>query len=121
MTWSPHTARKRRPTAVVVVNIHAAIGALQGAREIGLKVPDQLSLVAIHDWWIADYSRPKLATVRMPQYRMGQEAMRLLHQRLLGEPGVDITITDPGPELIERESTAPPPRRLVRARLPEGD
>jgi len=39
--------------------------------------------------------------------------------RLSGQAGADITITDPGPELIERESTAPPPRRLVRVRLPE--
>lgn len=115
------TARKRRPTAVVAANIHAALGALEGAREIGLSVPDQLSLIAIHDWWIGDYTRPKLTTVRLPQHRMGQEAMRLLHERLSGEPGVDITITDPGPRLIDRESTAPPPRRLVRARLSESD
>ena len=113
------TARKRRPTAVVVANIHAALGALEGARELGLKVPDQLSVVAIHDWWISDYTRPKLTSLRMPQFQMGREAMRMLHQRLSGQPGSDITITDPGPKLIERGSTAPPPRRLVRAQLPE--
>jgi len=114
-------ARRRRPTAVVVANIHAGIGALEGAREMGLNVPDQLSLVAIHDWWVSDYTRPKLTTVHMPQYRLGQEAMRLLHQRLSGQASTDVTITDPAPQLIERESTAPPPRRLVRARLPAGN
>lgn len=115
------TARKRRPTAVVAANIHTAIGALEGAREVGLKVPDQLSIIAIHDWWISDYTRPKLTTVRLPQRALGQAAMRLLHQRLSGEPAEDLTITDPAPELIERESTAPPPRRLVRGRLPDSD
>jgi LacI family transcriptional regulator len=113
------TATRRRPTAVVVANIHAAIGALQGAFEVGLKVPEQLSLVAIHDWWVTDYLRPKLTAVRLPQYQLGQEAMRLLHLRLSGEPADDRTITDPPPQLIERQSTAPPPRRLVRARLGE--
>ncbi len=112
--------RRRRPTAVVVSSIHAAIGALEGAREIGLRVPDQISLVAIHDWWISDYTQPKLTSVRMMQYALGQEAMRLLHQRLLGQPGRDLTFTNPGPQLIERESTAPPPRRLVRAHSSSG-
>ncbi len=110
------TSGRRRPTAVVVANINAAIGALQGALELGLKVPEQLSLVAIHDWWAADYVRPKLTTVRLPQYQLGQAAMRLLHLCLSGEPADDRTVTDPPPFLIERESTAPPPRRMVRAR-----
>ena len=105
-------------TAVVVANLHAAIGALGGARELGLKVPEQLSIVAIHDWWIADFTRPRLTTVRLPQFELGQRAMRLLHARLAGEPALDLTITDPPPVLIERESTGPPPRRLLRARPP---
>jgi LacI family transcriptional regulator len=113
------TARRRRPSAVVVANINTAIGVLHGARELGLKVPEQLSVIAIHDWWITDYTRPRLTTVRLPQYQLGQEAMRLLHLRLSGEPAEDLTVSDPPPELMERESTAPPPRRLVRARLQE--
>ena len=115
------TRFRRRPTAVVVSNIHAAIGATLGAREVGLKVPEQLSIVAIHDWWISDYMRPKLTTVRMPQRALGQQAMQQLHDRLQGKAALDLTITDPPPRLIERESTAPPPRRLVRGRLPEAD
>jgi DNA-binding LacI/PurR family transcriptional regulator len=112
------TASRRRPTAVVVANLDAAIGALGGARELGLKVPEQLSIVAIHDWWIADFTRPRLTTVRMPQFQLGQQAMRLLHARLAGGAALDLTITDPPPMLIERESTGPPPRRLLRARSP---
>jgi LacI family transcriptional regulator len=112
------TRFRRRPTAVVVANIHAAIGAMLGAREVGLKIPEQLSIVAIHDWWISDYTRPKLATVRLPQRALGQAAMRLLHDRLQGKAPQDLTITEPRPMLITRESTAPPPRRLVRGKLP---
>jgi len=111
------TSSRRRPTAVVVANINAAVGALQGAADLGLSVPAQLSLVAIHDWWIADYTRPRLTTVRLPQYQLGFEAMRLLYALLSGETAEDRTITDPPPALIERETTAPPPRRLRRARV----
>ena len=107
----------RRPTGIVVANMNAAMGALLGAREIGLRVPEQLSVVAIHDAWIADYAWPPLTTVRMPQYQLAQEAMRLLHLRLTGERPQDVTITDPPPVLVRRESTAPPPRRLVRGRV----
>lgn len=113
------TVGRRRPTAVVVANVNAAIGVLRGAREIGLKVPEQLSVVAIHDWWAADYTRPSLTTVRMPQYELGQQAMRLLHLRLVGERPSDVVVTEPAPLLIERDSTAAPPRRLVRAKSPE--
>lgn len=110
------TAGRRRPSAIVVANVNAALGAMHGAREVGLAVPDQLSLVAVHDWWMTDYIRPRLTTVRLPQYQLGYRAMELLDRRLSGEPAEDCMITDPLPMLIERESTAPPPRRLMRAR-----
>lgn len=115
------TMGRRRPTAIVVANVNAAIGVLRGALEIGLRIPEQLSVVAIHDWWVTDFTRPRLTTVHMPQYELGLAAMRLLALRLAGEPAEEVVITDPPPELVERESTAPPPRRLVRARMPEGD
>ncbi len=109
----------RRPTAVVAANMTQAMGVLLGAREIGLKVPEQLSVIAIHDCWVADYSRPRLTTVRMPMYQLGQEAMRLLHLRLTGERAQDVMVTEPLPVLIERETIAPPPRRLIRGRVRE--
>jgi DNA-binding LacI/PurR family transcriptional regulator len=101
---------------VVVSNVTAALGVLRGAREIGLAVPQQVSVVAIHDTWVADYSWPALTTVLMPLYELGQEAMRLLHLRLLGERAIDITVDHPAPVIVDRSSTAPPPRRLTRAR-----
>ena len=108
----------RRPTAVVVSNVNASMGVLLGAREIGLKVPEQLSVVAIHDSWFTEYASPSLTTVRMPMYELGREAVRLLHLRLEGERPVDLMIEDPAPELVARQSTAPPPKRLARARQP---
>lgn len=108
----------RRPTGIVASNVNAAMGVLRGAREIGLKIPDQLSVVAIHDSWFTEYAYPSLTTVRMPMYELGQEAVRLLHLRLLGERPRDLTVSSPAPTLVTRRSTAPPPRRLTRARVP---
>ena len=112
------TTTGRRPTGIVASNVNAAMGVLLGAREIGLKVPDQLSVVAIHDSWFTDYASPSLTTVRMPMYQLGQEAVRLLHLRLMGERPIDLMVGDPVPVLVKRDSSAPPPKRLSRARVP---
>ncbi|WP_105565732.1 LacI family DNA-binding transcriptional regulator [Microbacterium halophytorum] len=106
------------PTAVVVANVNAAIGALLEARRRGIAVPEELSIVTIHDAWTAESTWPPLTAVRMPQYEMGQAAMRRLVARLgdgrsggpRAEPaGPEQTLIDePAPLLIIRESTAPP-------------
>lgn len=100
---------RRRPTAVVVANVNAALGALHAARTIGLQVPSDLSIVALHDIWIAEYSWQPLTCVRMPLYELGLRSVELLKSRLGGEAPRDIVISEPPPKLIARGSTAPPP------------
>ncbi|HLI00256.1 MAG TPA: LacI family DNA-binding transcriptional regulator [Acidimicrobiales bacterium] len=104
-------SKPRRPTAMVVANINAALGVLKGARESKVSVPDELSVVAIHDTWLATTTFPELTTVRMPLYQMGREGVRQLIARLSGQRPEDVVITDPPPVLVERESTAEAPRR----------
>jgi LacI family transcriptional regulator len=96
-----------RPTAMLVANVNAAVGALLGARECGVGVPDDLSVIAIHDTWVAATVVPGLTTVRMPLYEMGREGVRLLTGRLGGIRPSDVVISDPPPTLIRRGSTAP--------------
>ncbi len=100
------------PTAIVVANVNAALGALLEARVLGLSIPDALSIVAIHDAWPAENSWPPLTTVRMPLYELGREAMSAIVERVAGGEQSDHTVRDPSPELIIRESTAPPNARL---------
>ena len=52
------------PTAVVVANVNAAHGALREARRLGLRVPEDLSIVAMHDAWTAENAWPPLTTVQ---------------------------------------------------------
>jgi LacI family transcriptional regulator len=98
-----------RPTAVVVTNVNGAIGALTAVRALGIKVPEDLSIVAYHDQWMAAHTWPPLTTVKMPYYEVGVQAVRSLTAQLAGEPAQDIVVRDPAPRLVRRASTAPPP------------
>ncbi len=96
------------PTGIVVANVNGAIGALTAIRQAGAEIPEDVSVVAIHDQWMAAHTWPPLTTVKMPFYEVGFEAVRLLLGRLSGEPAKDIVVSDPPPQLIVRASTGPP-------------
>jgi len=96
------------PTAVVVANVNAALGALLEARRLGLRVPEDLSLVAMHDAWTAETTWPPLTTVRMPLYELGRAAMSAVFDRITAGRVADIIVSDPAPLLIVRESTTAP-------------
>lgn len=96
-----------RPTALLVANVNAAIGVLGAARELGVSVPRDVSVAALHDVWFAEYSEPELTVVRLPLYEMGYHAIHDLHRRVSGEPAGARRITDPAPRLVVRGSTAP--------------
>jgi LacI family transcriptional regulator len=93
-----------RPSAVVVANVNAALGVLTRARELGLGVPEDLSVIAIHDAWTCDHTWPPLTTVRMPLYDLGARAVRTLHDRLRGSVGVDSVVDTVAPLVVERAS-----------------
>jgi LacI family transcriptional regulator len=103
------TGPGRRPTALVVANVNAAIGVLRAARDLGIRVPEGLSVVALHDVWFAEYSEPQLTVVRMPLYEMGYHGIRDLHRQMDGEEPMARQIVEPAPEVVVRHSTAPPP------------
>ena len=95
-----------RPTAVLVANVAAAIGALTAARLAGVHVPADLSVVAIHDIPLAANLAPALTTVRMPLAEMGREGILALFDED-ADAGIKKVVRD-ATELIVRESTAPP-------------
>jgi DNA-binding LacI/PurR family transcriptional regulator len=91
------------PTAVVASTDVLAIGALHGAHERGLRVPDELSITGFDDIPLAAFSVPSLTTVRMPVREMVATAVRMV----LDEPGLRVQEPRPvlQPSLIVREST----------------
>ncbi len=104
-------AGTRRPTAVVVANVNAAYGVLTEARRLGARVPEDLSVVAIHDAWTAEHSWPPLTTVRMPLRELGETALRALIAHLSSGETEDAVVREPSPRLVIRASTAPGPQR----------
>lgn len=95
------------PTAVFAANDLIAIGVLQRLREIGLRVPQDLSIVGFNDIPLAGLLEPALTTVRVPQLEMGVIGARLLIDHLEGKPIGDVRVTLPT-ELVVRASSAAP-------------
>jgi len=95
------------PTAIFAGNDEIALGVLETARELGVRVPEQLSLVGYDDRPAAALVSPHLTTVHQPFIRIGEHAANLLVRRIEGEEIAPIThwLT---PELVVRDSTAPP-------------
>ncbi len=67
-----------RPTAVLAMSDAMAIGALRAARDLGLRVPADLSIVGFDDVEAAQFTDPPLTTVHQPIRQKGEEAVRLL-------------------------------------------
>jgi DNA-binding LacI/PurR family transcriptional regulator len=103
------TARPR-PTGVFVSQLFAAVGAVAAVHEMGLSVPDDISLIAFDDAEIAAFMTPPLTTIRMPMPEMGAAAVELLHLLLEGGTIGDVVVKSPA-VLVERHSVGPPHRR----------
>jgi alanine racemase len=104
-----------RPTAVLSMSDAAAAGVVQAARVLGLRVPDDLSVVGFDDLPLTRFTDPPLTTVHQPVRRKGEEAARMLLSALgapTGEQGARHKVLET--RLVVRHSTAPPPvgRRL---------
>jgi len=78
---------KPRPTAVFCGNDVLAVGALRRARELGLSVPKDVSVIGFDDIELAQVAYPALTTVHVPHREMGRRAGRALARLLRdGEP-----------------------------------
>ena len=98
------------PTGVLCMSDAIAIGAMRAIRDLGMRVPDDISVVGFDDIDMAQYVDPPLTTVRQPMRRKGEEAVRLLLAVVNGEQPSEIHETL-ATRLIVRASTAPPPSR----------
>ncbi len=67
-----------RATALICLNDRLAMGAYQAATEAGLRIPDDLSVVAFDDSDLASWLRPQLTSVALPHFELGRRAVELL-------------------------------------------
>jgi DNA-binding LacI/PurR family transcriptional regulator len=97
--------QKPPPTAVLCTSDELALGALRAAQQIGLPVPNGLSVVGFDDTPAAAEANPPLTTVRQPLKEKGTQAAALALQSLSGSDQRPANIRLPV-ELITRGSTA---------------
>lgn len=116
-------ARKDRPTALLMNNDDCAMAALAALTDMGLRVPEDVSIVGFDDLPHTRYLRPALTTIHQPRAEVGQTAFALLHQwmqRLAGAnasdnstPAGPARVMPPDPivmdcHLVVRQTTAAP-------------
>ncbi|MEO3926827.1 substrate-binding domain-containing protein [Micromonosporaceae bacterium B7E4] len=95
------------PTAVLCGNDLQALGVYAAAAELGLRIPQELSVVGFDDIDTTNWCWPPMTTVRQPFTEMGAEAARMVLSLAAGEalsqPRSELATT-----LVVRDSTAPP-------------
>ena len=100
-------AAKPRPSVVICGNDVLAIGALQMAHEMGLRVPQDVSITGFDDIELARVAHPALTTVHVPHREMGRRAAEILTGMLGGDSPQDSTRLDTDVRL--RGTLGPPP------------
>ncbi len=107
---------KRRPSAIFAANDEMAFGVMKVANEMGLKIPDDLSLVGFDGTSFSSFVIPALSTIR----RQTDEMSRLGTQKLLAliDQGPDAARgfeTMVSPQFVPRESTGPAPGSVLES------
>jgi DNA-binding LacI/PurR family transcriptional regulator len=108
-------ARKQPFTALFAYNDISAIGSIRAFQDLGLRVPEDVSVVGFDDIRIAVHNNPSLTTVRQPLQKMGEIAARTLLNRIeeREEWAAEIAIE---PEFVVRNSTARAPALPLASR-----
>ena len=78
--------RPQAPTVIMCGNDVLATGALQGAKRMGLRVPDDVSVTGFDDIELAAIADPELTTVHVPHQEMGKRAAQMLIDMVNGSP-----------------------------------
>jgi LacI family transcriptional regulator len=117
--WLKRHAGEPLPDAIFCANDGVAIGCIEALAELGLRVPDDISVAGFDDSLIARTTVPQLTTVRQPLRAMGMRAVEVLLDSIRRQNGESISHSE-NPivfpvELVTRASVGAPPavRRIV--------
>jgi LacI family transcriptional regulator len=97
--------KNRDFSAIYAATDDLAIGVMRILIDQGLRVPEDVSVIGFDDIEIADYTVPRLTTIRQPLDDMGQQAALILHRAITGQGTARQELVLPY-KLIVRESTA---------------
>ncbi|MGN0970964.1 MAG: LacI family DNA-binding transcriptional regulator [Aristaeellaceae bacterium] len=105
-------AREDRPSCIFLPDDHCCLGALQAAREAGLRVPEDVSIAGYDGIAMGQCIRPKLTTIRQDTRVMGMEAARLLISRV-EDPAFSFSTVQVPVSLLPGESMGSAPASLA--------
>lgn len=94
---------KGRPTAVFVGNDAMTTGVLRGARDLGIRMPEDLALVCFDDPPLADLVSPSLTALAQPAHAVGARAVQLLAARIV-DPSIPVRMLRLDGEIAHRAS-----------------
>jgi LacI family transcriptional regulator len=97
-----------RPTAVTCYNDLVAVGLFRALAELGLRVPDDVSVVGFDDMPLCEHLSVPLTTVRVPKFKMGESAAQLLLRHIDSKQHVAPQRISLNATLVVRRSTAAP-------------
>jgi DNA-binding LacI/PurR family transcriptional regulator len=98
-------AADQPPTAIFATTDWMAIGALEASREMGLRVPHQLSVLGLDDIVVGAHIHPPLTTIAIPKNQLAQAATEMLLQQVNGTCNYQSPVLI-SPTLRLRQSTA---------------
>jgi DNA-binding LacI/PurR family transcriptional regulator len=101
---------KSRPTAIFASCDPLAYGAMRAIKDIGLSVPDDISVVGFDGLRFSSLLNIPLTTMGQPFREIGEKAMEILLDKIEGKTGGQIRQIILKPELIEGRSIAAPPQ-----------
>lgn len=96
-----------RATAVICANDLMAVGVMVRLQELGVRVPQDVSIAGYDGIPLGEYVKPKLTTLKTSPFELGARAATLLLDQVDGHPAEDVEITGAG--LLLRDSTGPAP------------
>ncbi len=116
---------EERPTAVTCYNDLVALGLCRALAELGLGVPDDVSVVGFDDIQFLEYLPLRLTSVCIPKFEMGQLAAQMLIRHIESREALPPQKVHLEPELVVRDSTRPlreaPAYRTAHVRIADSD
>ncbi len=100
------TLWQERPTAVFVAGDVMALGAMRALARLGVRVPDEISLVAFGNPDCVRYATPAITTIDLPVATAGRVAVELALRRMQRPEEKEVRLLETS--LLVRETTAPP-------------
>jgi DNA-binding LacI/PurR family transcriptional regulator len=107
-----------RPTAIFIADPLVAVGAINQAHEMGVKIPDDVSIIGFDDTDTRNNVYPKMSAICQDAHQLGYEAAKALSERLLDDS--EAVVRKAYPTWLELHGTVGrPPAEAMRV-LPDG-